>query len=562
MKAHELCALAGLPLSLAQLVILKAVEGVPLNRTERAMLRRLTGAGLLGKANPAGYRECYVRCGRRSGKSTRVAAPLAVAALLRDVDHLLAPGEQARVLLIAPRRDQTRILLDSVSGLLDLLGVAHEKLASGIRVEGLRTSVEVTTADGVAPRGPTSVCVVIDEAAMLPYLAGSAGQDRELIASAKPTLATTGGTLIVLSTPLGREGVHYERVEALHGQLDGRGVAFVAATWVMNPDKFPDEASTRVLEEDDRVWRREYAAIPGEADNSAFAADDIECCVDRGRRYNDAVPGLRYAVGFDEGGRRAARALIVAHRELRHAPAGHQEVTVVDFVRRWPPGQQVDHDAVMRDVAAIAKRYNGATVVRDNFAGDAVASALARHETASNEVSMSSSAQAERFRDLQRLVESHRLRLPEDEQLLREMRGLRETLHQGGRVAFAKGNGKGEFDDLVDALALATAKAAKLPPGGGDIVILKPAEFYWKREAPRSYVPAVYGRRLPNGQIVPCQPPPGPDADIARQERFAQGCFTPEDEVLLGREEIDRRMQAGGTAPSAPRPRSLSIRVR
>jgi len=231
-------------------------------------------------------------------------------------------------------------------------------------------------------------------------------------------------------------------------------------------------------------------------------------------------------------------------------------------VRRWQPGKSVDHDAVMREVATVAKRFNGASVVRDNFAGDAVGSALARHSTASKEVSMSSTAQAERFRDLQRLVESHRLRLVEDEQLLRELRGLRETLHQGGRVAFAKGNGKHEFDDLVDALALATARAAKLPPGGGDIVILKPSELYWRREDPRGYVPAVYGRRLPNGQIVPCAPPPGIDADIARAERFAKGCFTPEDEVLLGREEIDRRMQVGGEDPRAKHRRGINVNAR
>jgi len=386
---------------------------------------------------------------------------------------------------------------------------------------------------------------------MLPYVPGSAGQDRETVAAVKPALATVGGRLIVLSTPLGREGVHYERVEQLRGQLDGRAVAFIAPTWVANPACFPDAASTRDLEEDERVWAREYEAEPGEADNSAFAADDLECCVDRGRRGNDPKPGVRYAVGFDEGGRRAARALVVVHRELNSAhDGGFTEDTVVDLAVRWQPGQKLDHDSVMAKVAQIAKRYNNATVQRDLFAGDAVGSALARHGAQSTEVSMSSNQQAERFRDLQRLVESHRLRLPDDEQLLRELRGLRESLHQGGRVVFSKGAGKLEFDDLVDALALAVARAQKLPPSGGDIVIVKDRRFIWRPDAGGLEVtPRTYARRV-NGQLVPHEPPPGPEAEAALEARLARGDWSPADEERLGIEEIRRRILNGGVAPA------------
>jgi hypothetical protein len=367
----------------------------------------------------------------------------------------------------------------------------------------------------------------------------------------------------MLSTPWGQEGVHYEKTEELWGELGRRGVAFRAPTWVLNDAKFPDEASTRAFEEDERIWRREWAAIPGEHDSAAFAPENLVACKDVGVRYRDPVPGVRYAIGYDEGGRNSARALVVAHDELRSIPRGdHARYTVVDLARRWEPGRGVDHDRVMAEVAAIAKRYNGAVVQRDLFAGDAVGSALTRHSTVSTEVSMSPQQQAQRFRDLQTLVETHRLRLVDNEDLLREMRSLRETLHQGGRISFQKGTAKG-FDDLVDALALAAARSAKLPPGGGDIVILKPAELYWKREDPRGYVPATYGRRLPNGEIVPCAPPPGIDADIARAERFAMGIFTAEDEALLGIEEIHRRMQNGGEDPREQRRRgSINVNAR
>lgn len=542
-RAFELVAIAGLPMTLAQMVVLKTIEGGPLDARERRMARRLTGANMLAPPKPGGYSEAYLRCGRRSGKSTRIAAPLAVAALLADVDHVLAPGEGARVLLVAPRRDQTRTLLDACSGLLDLLGVAHEKLNSLIRVQGLRVSIETSTADEVAGRSASAVLVVVDEAALLPYESGAAGNDRELVAALKPTLSTTGGRFVMLSTPWGQEGVHFEKTEQLWGQLSGRGVAFRAPTWLLNSAKFPDEASTRAFEEDEKIWSREWAAIPGHHDSAAFSPDDLESGRDKGVRQRDPVPGIAYACGYDEGGRHSARACVITHDELRSTPAGsHARFTIVDFAKRWEPGRGTDHDEVMKQVAAIAGRYNNAVVQRDLFSGDAVQSALRRHATASTEVSMAPQQQTQRFRDLQVLVETHRLRLLDDERLLKEMRGFRETLHQGGRISF-HGSTKGG-DDLVDALCLAAAKSAKLVPGGGDIVVVNDRRFIWRPDAGGLEVTQrTYGRRLANGQILPHQPPDGtPEAETARAQRFQEGRYSAQDLEQLGEEELFKRL--------------------
>lgn len=551
--AHELATLAGLDLSLAQSTILRAVGGAPLAKPQLQMFRRLTGtAGVLGlgrtRPSPEGYRDVYLRCGRRSGKSTRIAAPLAIEALLRsDVDGLLGPGETARVLCVAPRRDQVRTLLDSCSGLLDRLGVTHEKINAAIRVPGLRVVIETTTADGVAPRGPTAVCAIIDEAALLPYVEGSEGYDRELIAAIRPALATTGGRLIVASTPWGREGFHFERVETLLGAPTSRAVAFEAPTWTMNPAHFPSEAAARENEDDPRIFDREWRAVPGDLDSSAFSSTDLAACVDIGRRGSPPIRGTAYSLGYDEGGRQAARALVITHREWRPTPDGSVEYIVVDFLKRWQPGSGIAHDEVMSEVASIAKRYSNARIQRDLFAGDAVNAALSKLGARSEEVSMAPAAQAARFRYLQHLVETGRIRLVDDDQLLRELRGLRETLQQAGRVTFAKGSKRGEFDDLADALALSVEHAKTLPAGGGAGIR---EEIVFERGDGRIVgIKKVYLARHTRSdggeRWVPTAAPPGTGlARHARRVRWLQGAFTPDDLEQFG-DDLPARIARG-----------------
>lgn len=543
MPAHRLVQVAGLPMSLAQVTMLRAIEGAELDRAQRSMFRTLTHTHWPTRPRSEGYRDAYLRLGRRSGKSTRICAPLAVAGLLARVDHLLAPGETARVLLVAPNRDQTRTLLDASAGLLDLLGIPHERLTSAVRVEGLRVTIETTTADAVAPRGPTAVLVVVDEAALLPFEAGAEGNDRELVAALRPTLATTKGRFVMASTPWGRSGIHFERVEEHLGSAGGRAVAFAAPTWIVNPTI--TEEQTREEEPDDRTWRREWAAIPGDVDSAAFSSSDLDACLDEAIRYRDPTPGTSYSIGYDEGGRQSARALVVTHKEFRKREGVVVEVVVQDLVRRWPPGSGVDHDAVMREVATISRRYNRARVLRDLFAGDAVSSALQRHGVRSEEASMSPQAQAQRFRDLQALIETHRIRLIPDPQLIGELRGLRETLHQGGRVTFSKGGRRGEFDDLADALALSVARALSLPPSGGNGIVYVPPRIT-KTLGNITQTGGYYAQRTPSGQLVPI---PMPDSDPrfeeARAARWRRGMFTPDEATELGDAGMRRAIESG-----------------
>ncbi len=466
---HDVARLARLDLSPAQSMALKCIAGEPLDADELRTFHELAGVES-GGPNPRGYRETIIRAGRRSGKTVRLCAPFIVSALLAPVDHLLAPGERGRVLLIGPTLAHVRQALDATAGLLDALRIPYARRELEIEPKGLRTVVRATVADHMAPRGGTAVAAVIDEAALLPFDPEADGYDEEMIAAVRPSLATTKGKLLMVSSPWVMQGVHFDGMRRHLGKVGGDVLALDAATWVWHPAL--SEQETKRLEPNPVRHAREWGAVAGENEESFLRASDVRACVDVGVQERPSAPGVQYVAGLDVAFRRDRTALVIVHRELRKRPGiPPAEVVVVDCIRVWSPtaGQRLDFDSTIAEVANVCRRYGNCKIVRDSFAGDAVASALQMRGVESEELPMSAPAQASRYEFLSQKIRARdALRLVDHEDCVRELIGLRVRLHAAGRIEVAAPNKKGSHDDIADALALAT-EASKRLPAGGDI---------------------------------------------------------------------------------------------
>ena len=143
-------------------------------------------------------RKLIFLCSRQAGKST-------VSGILVAHNAVTCPGSLG--LVGAPSLRQSGELFRSVKHMvkaatsaLDLPGVAHEsalrlELENGARIVALPGSSEGTV------RGYSAAnLVVLDEAARV---------TDELIAAIRPTLATTNGRIIALSTPAGKRGWYF-----------------------------------------------------------------------------------------------------------------------------------------------------------------------------------------------------------------------------------------------------------------------------------------------------------------------------------------------------------------
>ncbi len=201
-------------------------------------------------------RKILMLCCRQAGKST-TAAILAV--------HEATTCSGALVLMLAPSLRQSGELFRTCMGILKSVdypvpGILAEsalrvELENGSRIIALPGS-ETTT------RGySAATLVIIDEAARVPDA---------LIAAVRPTLATTNGRLVVLSTPAGKRGWFYLEWSS------GTGWDRTKITVEDCP-----RISQEFLEDEERflgphVFEQEYQCTFYDPDTSVFSSEMVE----------------------------------------------------------------------------------------------------------------------------------------------------------------------------------------------------------------------------------------------------------------------------------------------
>jgi Terminase large subunit, T4likevirus-type, N-terminal len=193
-------------------VLLIAAVGEELTEDERAVFRRFTGRD----REPGAMVDTWLTVsGRRSGKTTAMAALVVYLACLCEWSEDLSLGERGTALYLAPKQDQAsrafryartfvqhsplmrRLIVNEVADAIEL--------SNGI-------DIEVQAASWRHVRGATCVATVLDECAFFRSEAESANRDEDLVTALRPSLVTTGGPMLLISSPGTDVGV----VHAIH----------------------------------------------------------------------------------------------------------------------------------------------------------------------------------------------------------------------------------------------------------------------------------------------------------------------------------------------------------
>ena len=235
----------------------------------------------------------------RGGKTRAAAVLAAYIAALCDHFDVLGPGERASA------SDPVRKPLASWKGppisrrhFLDV--PALKALVIGATADTISLSngvdIECRPASFRTIRGVTAVGVIADEVAFWRADETSRNPDREILDAVRPALATTGGPLIVISSPYAQRGELWNKFRRDYGP-NGDPLILVAkaASRTMNPT-LPARVVERGYERDPMAARAEYDA-EFRADVAAFLdLAIVEACGGSWRDRSSARPGS--AVSF------------------------------------------------------------------------------------------------------------------------------------------------------------------------------------------------------------------------------------------------------------------------
>jgi hypothetical protein len=278
---------------------------------------------------------------------------------------------------------------------------------------------------------------VLDELAF--YQSGEGlATDREMLRAVRPTVATTGGRILILSSPYSQAGALWDLYRRHYGQEDSPVLVWRASAPEMNPT-LPADYLARMEQDDPEAYRSEVLGEFRAGVASLFDFDALDEAVARGVREREPIGDVVFHAFVDpSGGRGDSFTLAIGHESEGRA--------VVDLVRAWRP--PFNPAGVVEEAAGLLRDYRVLQVTGDRYAGEWPREAF-RASGITYEVARES--KSDLYLELLASVNSGTVELPEVVELLRELRGLERRRGASGRDHVD--HRPGAHDDLANAVA-------------------------------------------------------------------------------------------------------------
>jgi hypothetical protein len=400
--------------------LLIASMGEPLTAEERALFEKLTGrpAEPLERAE-----ELWAIIGRRGGK-TRAAASLATyLAALVDYSDVLAPGERASLPVMSASVWQASKAFQYLRGAFETVPALAE-LVENVTADTIslktRVDIEVRPASYRTIRSGTFAAIIADELAFW-HSETTLNPDREILDAARPGLATTGGPLIVISSPYARRGELWRAYRAHYGAAgDPRIIVAKSASRDLNPT-LPERVVERAYERDAAVAGAEYGGEFRTDVESFVSREVVEAAVVADRFELPPCDGVRYVAFTDpSGGSSDAMTLAIAHRDGAKI--------VVDAIRVAQP--PFSPDSVVSDFAETLRLYRLSEVTGDRYAGEWPRERFRVHGV---EYRLADRPKSDLYRDALPLLNAGRVELLDHAKLTEQLCALERRTARGGR---------------------------------------------------------------------------------------------------------------------------------
>jgi hypothetical protein len=424
---------------LAWRTLLIASMGERLTDQERETFTSLTGRDV-EPLEPV--EELWGIVGRRGGKTRAAGTVAAYVGGLCDHTANLAPGERGVIPILAASMPQAGRAFMHAKGILQHSPVLAELIDGDPTSDTIRLStlidIEVRPANFRTVRGVTAVAAIADEIAFW-LVEGTTNPDSAILDALRPSLATTGGPLIVISSPYAKRGELYSTFRRDYGaEGDPRILVAKGPSRSFNP-LLSERVVARAYERDASVASSEYG---GEFRNDleAYVSRElVEACVDLDVHERPRSLAIRYRAFVDpSGGGADSMTLAIGHEESDRA--------VVDAMReRKPP---FSPEAVVEEFAALLKSYGLSDVTGDRYAGEWPREAFRRHGIA---YKLADQPRSQLYQDMLPLLNSRRIALLDSPVLVAQISGLERRVARGGRESID--HPPHGHDDLANAVA-------------------------------------------------------------------------------------------------------------
>ncbi len=415
-------------------ILLIAAFGEALTDEEREIYQSFTG-----RQSEPGFQvdEFYGVAGRRSGKTRAAGVAAAFVGCLCRHDYL-ASGERATIPVMAASQVQANKAFEAVLGVLEDSPVLSKQIdTSNSEMIRLKTRVDISVrpANFRTIRGITSPLAIGDETAFWHNDETSANSDTDILNAVRPSLATSGGLLWVISSPWAKKGELWNAYKSHHGEKGDAEILVAKGASRDFNSTLPERVIKQAYSRDPFRAVAEYggnfldgisALLTAETVDRAIDADVIERPFDERFKY--------FAFTDPSGGSNDSYTLAIAHAE--------DGVAVVDLLAETKP--PFNPETVTKDYAAICKRYGITAVTGDNYAAEWPKTAWRKNGV---EYRRSTRTASEIFDNAVPLFTGDKIAIPDNPTAAKQLTALERRTSRGGKSLI--GHPPGGHDDLA-----------------------------------------------------------------------------------------------------------------
>lgn len=451
---------------------------------------------------PSFYPDVDLAIGRRSGKSTKLGAGLAVFyATQFDYTPYLRTSPHATIPIISPTKRQAGEVYSAIKNMFLRSPYLYQTFLDG-KVEGFKDEysedevkdsaivggkivlnnkviIEVMAADVSKMRGMAVPFAILDECCHFGIEGNDTkNTDKGIYEALSPALLqfqkVPGMAMILkISSPNGQAGLMYENYLKAN---DPDVIHFKVPTWYANPT-VPTSYLEKQKKKGITFFNREYGAEYTASETSYLDPELIEECVIKGAEEIEPNNDFRYVAAMDYATKDDYWTLAVGHKEyvIEDTPEGRKrkERVQVDFLCHWRgvQGRELNPADIIPEISMIMKRYKVHYLVTDQYAYAPLRTLFQREGCILKEFKVSHQSKLKYMYSLQVAINSGTLRMVNNPIAVRHLKDLREkrsTISNKIRIEHAQ-NCHDDYADVVGLVIFQFDKSSPLYVGTHEV---------------------------------------------------------------------------------------------
>jgi len=390
-------------------------------------------------------------------------------------DWRVPRGEVHYWAFVSARKDEAEQRVVLIESFLRVLGVKFEAKGNTITLKDRPRGFKVFACNVGAVSGFRCIGYSADELAK--WNVEGVNPSAEVCASLNAmTVTHPGSKRLLISSPLGMTDYHATRFE--RGDDETQMVAR-AATWEANPSV--TEEQTHELEPDDRVWSREYAAVPGSGITDDWFGAGVGLSATK--EVPPWKPWMRTWIALDPAFAQDRFGWAVC----TSIQAASGRLTTIHEVGSWKPDRSPGEMAARVRSELCAKYGVGEDdtkrVFTDQYEGYSFTE-LARREGLFCEVvpwtgGAGETSKATRFKNVRMAMLSGEFRMPDEVGWIKRLRSVRGVLLSSGSERIEVPRTFDGHGDDVSAMVMAASMALSVPAQPVYVEPVRPGSPEW-----------------------------------------------------------------------------------